>query len=354
MSEISRDMNTSDDSNIGPDLFQYYIRGVSELLSGDDFSPSSSRLVGTEANKSIASNEKTSPAGLGSLFSNAVGDGLSGVEKARLMSMLRQSVVTLTKEVDEMLGPVFSMHRLRALMGPTKTCARFQDSNCEVVTENHAPKRLKGTPNEQKGMGISDKSCQNKECAKFSETDNNTQKSNTNESKSLCGDCLKQANASHEYMNESFLGSTSRDDKENGEVNDDLQVLLVNRGPKVVEKMEKHSAELSAMLGCMEDKLEELLDVIISSCRHMTLLEKHKLRKLIEKLPPKNLDRVAEIIQRGKPSEKRSCDNIDVDLQQEMKKKRKIVRGGGNFVRGRDIDVGVRRCRCRWRPWRTW
>lgn len=32
-------------------------------------------------------------------------------------------------------------------------------------------------------MGISDKSCQNKECAKFSETDNNTQKSNTNESK---------------------------------------------------------------------------------------------------------------------------------------------------------------------------
>lgn len=100
MSEISRDMNTSDDSNIGPDLFQYYIRGVSELLSGDDFSPSS-RLVGTEANKSIASNEKTSPAGLGSLFSNAVGDGLSGVEKARLMSMLRQSVVTLTKEVDE-------------------------------------------------------------------------------------------------------------------------------------------------------------------------------------------------------------------------------------------------------------
>lgn len=118
-------------------------------------------------------------------------------------------------------------------------------------------------------------------------------------------------------MNESFLGSTSRDDKENGEVNDDLQVLLVNRGPKVVEKMEKHSAELSAMLGCMEDKLEELLDVIISSCRHMTLLEKHKLRKLIEKLPPKNLDRVAEIIQRGKPSEKRSCDNIDVDLQQE-------------------------------------
>lgn len=42
---------------------------------------------------------------------------------------------------------------------------------------------IQGTPNEQKGMGISDKSCQNKECAKFSETDNNTQKSNTNESK---------------------------------------------------------------------------------------------------------------------------------------------------------------------------
>ncbi|KAI3720569.1 hypothetical protein L2E82_31558 [Cichorium intybus] len=34
----------------------------------------------------------------------------------------------------------------------------------------------------------------------------------------------------------------------NKTVNDDLQVLLVNRGPKVEEKMEKHAAELSATI----------------------------------------------------------------------------------------------------------
>ncbi|KAI3503505.1 hypothetical protein L1887_31948 [Cichorium endivia] len=295
MSEISRDMNTAD-SCIGPDLFQFYIRGLSDILSGDDLSPSSSR--GASAN---------TPAGSVSLFSNAVGDGLSDVQKARLKTMLRQSVIALTQEVDEMLGPVFSMHRLRALMAPTKNCARFQDANSDVEPDNRAHKRLKV---------MSDKSstrCQNKGCVKFSGMHKYTQKSNPDESKTLCGDCLKQANESRE----SFLGSSSRDDKENGEVNDDLQVLLVNRGPKVEEKMEKHAAELSATLGRMEEKLEELLDVIISSCRPMTLVEKHKLCRLIEKLPPKNLDRVAEIIQRGKPSETRSSHEITVELQNE-------------------------------------
>lgn len=52
--------------------------------------------------------------------------------------------------------------------------------------------------------------------------------------------------------------------------------------------------------------------------RPMTLAEKHQLRRLIEKLPPKNLDRVVEIIQRGKPPEKRSSHDIDVELQHEV------------------------------------
>lgn len=49
----------------------------------------------------------------------------------------------------------------------------------------------------------------------------------------------------------------------------------------------------------------------------MTLAEKQQLQKLIQKLPPRNLDRVVEIIQKNKPLEMRSPDVIHVDLEEE-------------------------------------
>jgi hypothetical protein len=54
----------------------------------------------------------------------------------------------------------------------------------------------------------------------------------------------------------------------------------------------------------------------------MTLTEKQQLRKLVQKLPPKNLDRIVEIIQRGKPTEAQSSDEILVDLEKEVNKMR--------------------------------
>lgn len=330
---------------MGMDLFQYYIDGVRELLSKNDSSPSpvtTSRLagvgngsfrmkeVGKEGN---GYNEKRRPGGFDTLFCNAVGDGLSVHEKERLTAMLRRSVIALNQEVDEMLDPVFSMLQLRGLMEPTKCSAICQDANDKVETEERSRKRLKihsslsqvnkpvnvspvsynlteeGSISGQKGVAEPGKSltrCNNTECVKYA------QERNCDENKSSRGDCSKQG------MNESFLGSSSRDDKENGEVNDDLQILLVNRGPKVLEKLEKHSAEFSATLGRMEEKLEELLDIVISNCRPMTLAEKQELRRLIQNLPPQNLDRVVEIIQRGKPPEKQSRDDdVTVDLLNE-------------------------------------
>lgn len=108
MTEISRDMNTSSEMITGPDLFQYYIRGVSELLSGDSFLPSSlknTRLVGVGngsfKDKDVAKEENRSVVGFDSLFFNAIGDGLSDHEKTRLRTMLNQSVIALNREVDE-------------------------------------------------------------------------------------------------------------------------------------------------------------------------------------------------------------------------------------------------------------
>lgn len=42
---------------------------------------------------------------------------------------------------------------------------------------------------------------------------------------------------------------------------------------------------------------------------------------MIKGLPPKNLDRVVELVERGKPAEKRSHDNIFVDLEKEVQEK---------------------------------
>ncbi|KAI3713253.1 hypothetical protein L1987_71827 [Smallanthus sonchifolius] len=322
------------------DLFQYYIRGIGGLISVDDFSPSSltnSRLIevgnGSFKNNELAKeetrcNERNRPAGFSSLFCNAAGDGLSGLRKERLMAMLRQSVVALNGEVDEILDPVLSMLRLRALLAPEKSFANYQDANDKDEFEERAHKRLKvnehlnvssasydlteeGSLSGRKdvvelepGKCKSLTRCNYTGCGKYA------RKSSFDENKSLCVDCSKQG------LNESFLGSSSRDDKENGEVvNDDLQVLLENRGPMLDEKMEKHSAELSATLERMKEKLDELIDVVVSSCREMTLAEKHQLRRLIQNLQPQQLDRIAEIIQRGKPPEKQSRDDITVNLQ---------------------------------------
>lgn len=52
----------------------------------------------------------------------------------------------------------------------------------------------------------------------------------------------------------------------------------------------------------------------------MTSAEKRKLWKLIQALPPKHLDHVVEIIQHSKPAESKSCDEIYVELEKEVKK----------------------------------
>ncbi|KAK9052376.1 hypothetical protein SSX86_029005 [Deinandra increscens subsp. villosa] len=337
MSEISKDANTSTEMDTGMDLFRYYIHGIRALISFDDFSPSSvtnSRLVDVEngsfrnnelAKEGSGGNEKNRPV----LFSNAAGNGLSGHRKERLVAMLRQSVVALSGEVDQMLDPVFTILRLRSNLASKKNSASYPDANGKVESVERAQKRLKvdeplnvssasciltgeGSLSERKGVVEVEPGkrksltrCNNTECGNYA------WKSNNEEIKSLCGDCSKQG------MNESFLGSSSRDDKENGEVNDALEVLLLNRGSKVEEKVKKHSAELSAMLERMKDKLEELLDIVVSSCRAMTQAEKHELRRLIQNLHPQNMDRIVKILQRGKPPEKHSGDDITVELQNE-------------------------------------
>ncbi|XP_048230308.1 uncharacterized protein LOC8260352 isoform X4 [Ricinus communis] len=99
-------------------------------------------------------------------------------------------------------------------------------------------------------------------------------------------------------------------------VDDDLHFLLQSDASLVEETIRKYSDQLFATLSCMEKQLEELLDNVVSTCRPMTLIEKKHLQKLIQKLPPKNLNRVVEIVQHSKP-EAQSCEEIFIDLELE-------------------------------------
>lgn len=106
MPESSRDMTTHRDNNIsGPDFFGLYKAEIDDLLSQDDGLVS--HFSGDEVGRKKGSIEKlsqtkeSSVSGLAPLFSDGIGDRLSDVKKERLHSLLRQSVSTLTQEVDE-------------------------------------------------------------------------------------------------------------------------------------------------------------------------------------------------------------------------------------------------------------
>lgn len=97
-------------------------------------------------------------------------------------------------------------------------------------------------------------------------------------------------------------------------VNDDIRFLLENDSTKVEELMNTHSDELFSMLQHMELKLEELLNAVMTTCRPMTLNEKQQLCKRIKELPPRNVDRVVEILGHSETLRKDSCNEVHVDL----------------------------------------
>lgn len=100
-------------------------------------------------------------------------------------------------------------------------------------------------------------------------------------------------------------------------VDDDIRFLLENDSTKVEELMNTHSDEIFSMLQHMEQKLEELLNAVMRTCRPMTPNEKQQLCKRIKELPPRNVDRVVEILGHGKTSRKDSCNEVYFDLDSE-------------------------------------
>ncbi|XP_059450126.1 uncharacterized protein LOC132181083 isoform X2 [Corylus avellana] len=309
MSEASRGMLTgAEHTNVGPDYFGYYIGKVVELLSqDDDFLPFASQSFDLSAKKSgeVIGNDTTEPSKnvSGSLFSNSIGTGLSDLKKERLKVLLRQGVIVLSPQVDEMLDPILSLVQLHAQVRGRKYPSSHTGAAYDGDAGQVPHKKLKVTESPRESA------------------------------------CLEVPKGKESHL-ESNIGF----EDDNGEVDNVLQSFLENDSLEFEEIVKKYSDELSETLRHMEQQLEELLDTVLSSCRQgpsdspmyskprsrtphpqkfpytdwpMTLTEKQQLRKLVQKLPPKNLDRIAEIIRRGKPTEAQSCEEILVDLEKE-------------------------------------
>ncbi|CDP16624.1 unnamed protein product [Coffea canephora] len=268
MSETSRGLGAPAENNmLGPDFFAFYMRELADLVSEEEnflaFFPESLDLVrntpGVAGENSLTENrldgynfkQSSKPTDSAPLFSDAIGSQLSDFRKERLKSLARRSLLTFTKEVDEMLIPILRICRTQSLLRYKESILSLPDTS-NVANEEFNP---------QKKQEVSASSL----------------------------------------------------------IDDDLRRLLEHDSTKVEEVMKRHADELFKTIGYMEQKLEEFLDLLMSNCRLMTLTEKQELRKLIQNLPPRNMERIVEIIRRSRPSAKCLRDEIHVDLEEESK-----------------------------------
>lgn len=292
MSKDKKDLvDSSANDKLGPDYFGYYTRLVTDLLSKEeDFPPFASQSYGLSQSRGVELRGKDTiehSYGIpGSLFGNSIGTGLSDFRKERLKSLLRQGVKVLSPEVDEMLGPVIGISRLKSQLKRKQCLTR--GALPDVDARNTPSKRLKKS-------------------SSFSSTSLPALSTPTNPESSR-----ENGVDGHTTETAGFVVGA-----EEPKADDDLQSLIETDSGQVGETVKKYSDEFSTTLGHMEQQLEKLLDTVMSSCRPMTLGEKHKLGKLIQKLPPKNLDHVAEMIQHRNAAYTNSPDEIRVDLERQ-------------------------------------
>ncbi|WCJ30102.1 hypothetical protein M5689_011683 [Euphorbia peplus] len=330
MSEKSGSLAASSNlSTSGPDYFTFYTSEVKQLLSeNEDFPHAEPKVIGYTCGK-VSSNVKTETSS-GPFFSNSFGARLSNQKKESLNALLRQSVATLTPEVDEILEPVKSMRQLQSRIKRRKLKSDDMDeiANGETIEET-SNKRIKTLPSSSISKSgpvssASSGSCGEGSATKCSDSEGShvpvPVKAMSNGVQKHVVQCRTQTpNPGGKFPceGESHLALDTSGDEGNGEGDDDLQFLLVNDASLVEEAVKKYSDQLSTTLSHMEKQLEELLDSVVSTCRPMNSTEKQHLKKLIQKLPPKNLDRVVEIVQRGKLVGTQCSDEIFVDLEQQ-------------------------------------
>ncbi|KAM6549702.1 hypothetical protein CsatB_021378 [Cannabis sativa] len=276
---MSKDRNVSSEHNRdGPDYFGYYKCQAQKLLTQvEDFqlftSSKSSDFSGKKSSEDRGESDFVAPC---SLFSNGVGDELSDFKRERLKTLLLQGVNSLTPEVNEMLYPVQQMREIRMHRRNRKN-----SSSLSV-----APKNGDTGQSPLKKHKISH----------------------------LTPKVASPINPGSNDSNKISVNGTTGPEESKVNGDDNRQLLIENDGPEVDNILKGVSDELSSKLGYMDQQLEQLLNIAVSVCRPMTIPEKKQLQKMIKGLPPKNLDRVVELVEHA---EKKPADEIKVDLEKE-------------------------------------
>lgn len=264
MSETFRELVPSDQPNIiGPDFFSFYAREVADLLHGEEILAFFPRDSKSESARKVVENGKGGDQSCAKpLFSDIMADSNSEVKKELLKTLLRESLSTLTKEVDEILEPIVSLrHELSKLRCKKKKLTMDLESKDKLM-ETPCKKTKEELSSSSHGMSF--------------------------------GDAVIKSDLAMQV-----------DEDEDRE---QLEQILV-----------KHAKEYTLTLCHMEQKLEAILETTTSRCRTMTRVEKQELKSSIQKLPSKNLERVAEIISRKKLPDSPSSDEVFVDLENEDK-----------------------------------
>ncbi|OVA20552.1 zinc finger protein [Macleaya cordata] len=331
-----------------PDYFRYYIREIQDLFSQNEdiLSLSSQHSISSAGacakdkvdNVDIHfSNVKEANA----LFSDGVSDGLSDFKRERLKASVKQSVDVLSQEVDEMLDPVLAMYRIKAHLWNKERLSTYPNSSHGVVSCSPCKKQKISSSPSSTTIPIRVGIVGPRSCGEGSVSEDmddkcpdtvSSEESHFNDQKKSCSDCKStkiphwrdgpggpkpSSNACRtKYKKRRATEDPVEVEEKNTEVDEDLLTLLENGGSLAKEVVKKYSDELSTKLEKMEQQLEELLDIVVSKCRYMNLAEKQQLRKLIQNLPPKNLDRVVEIVRRSKlPKGGTPCKEIHIDLE---------------------------------------
>ncbi|KAI3946110.1 hypothetical protein MKX01_024866 [Papaver californicum] len=264
---------------------------------------------------------------LGAFFSDSFGHGLSRVFLEKLKTSLKQSVIDLSKEVDQMVEPVLAMHKITSSLkdkesgivsSPPSKKQKSSSSSTPISTPTRSDSI--GPQSCAQGSGsdtvVSSKSGgkggKEKRCSNCSSQRTPQWRGGPNGSKTLCNACGIR------YKKQKAMSDAESAENNTEAVNDYLLTLLEDGGMQAKAALYKHNDELAKQLEHMEQQLEELLDTVVSKCRQMKIAEKQQLRNLIQTLSPKNLDRVVQIIKRRKlPKGGQSVYELSIDLDKE-------------------------------------
>ncbi|KAM0946606.1 putative NET domain-containing protein [Dioscorea sansibarensis] len=246
----------SRENECGPDYFGYWKHLFLDLLS-----PSGGALLPLKESDTEPAAGTCSVGGNGSVsyFSEALSKGLSELKKEKVNLIMKQSIIRLNNEADEMLDNILAAFQLEAdLRGKELLCCYSSASDEDLsVHSGHRKRKASSSPMS---------SC----------PDNHTSQT------------AKQVHGAIQAL------------QGNGEIGH--------------EAVEKYLNEMLTKLGKMEVDLEDFLNVLVSKCRPMTSAEKRRLGRLIRKLPCKAIDRLAEIIKDRNPAT--NHDTIQVDFEE--------------------------------------